>query len=447
MCVGSGGVKDATSGLRSGDDDDDFKRHDLDPPSRAVLEEAYSRHKEFYRLNSTVLDEGALLKQDVLDIYRKSGETFSYEQLLQGMLVDGEMLLLGGCWLHYMHVEFKDETGQNTVRQPYGRGRLCLTSQRVLLLSADIYTDADLHSYGDPTKDGGYKLEVSKRSAVVFRNLPLTCFHSADLEVNIGTSAQTKITARSAPCCGLCACFAVALHPAHDEILQRESVTLARAIELKHSSGLIAALAYETAQLYTDADSALSSLDEKIAGKWRKYCQLKLNFYTACAHSYNGETLLAQDKCGEAIRGLQEAVKMYDKAEQLCKEYATAKGTGTTARPQNHLFFRKLGPVVKRTLEKCDRENGLIYHQKVAYDPPHLELRATYGLVSPEEYQNPSLNPLWTPDAYSKFDVSRAPKPEKKKADDKPPSLAPVKEKETPMSDKDPKNVSGCVLS
>ena len=27
------------------------------------------------------------------------------------------------------------------------------------------------------------------------------------------------------------------------------------------------------------------------------------------AHSYNGETLLAQDKCGEAIRGLQESVK------------------------------------------------------------------------------------------------------------------------------------------
>lgn len=228
---------------------------------------------------------------------------------------------------------------------------------------------------------------------------------------------------------------------------EAQEVTLARAIELKHSSGLIAALAFETAQLYTDADSALSSLDEKIAGKWRKYCQLKLNFYTACAHSYNGETLLAQDKCGEAIRGLQEAVKMYDKADQLCRDYASAKGAGTTARPQNHLFFRKLGPVVKRTLEKCDRENGLIYHQKVAYDSPHLELRATYGLVSPEEYQNPSLNSLWTPEAYSKFDATKAPKPEKKKADEKPPTLAPVKEKETPMSDKDPKNLSGCVVS
>ena len=56
------------------------------------------------------------------------------------MLEDGEMLLLGGCWLHYIHIEFKDETGERTLRQPYGRGRLCLTSNRVLLLSAEIYT-------------------------------------------------------------------------------------------------------------------------------------------------------------------------------------------------------------------------------------------------------------------------------------------------------------------
>lgn len=51
---------------------------------------------------------------------------------------------------------------------------------------------------------------------------------------------------------------------------------------------------------------------------------------------------------------------VYEKAERLCQEYAAAKGAGTTAKPQNHLFFRKLGPVVKRTLEKCDRENGLM---------------------------------------------------------------------------------------
>ena len=68
--------------------------------------------------------------------------------LFLGMLEDGEMLLLGGCWLHYMHIEFKDETGERSIRQPYGRGRLCLTNHRVLLLSADVYTGSS-QRYGD----------------------------------------------------------------------------------------------------------------------------------------------------------------------------------------------------------------------------------------------------------------------------------------------------------
>ena len=51
---------------------------------------------------------------------------------------------------------------------------------------------------------------------------------------------------------------------------------------------------------------------------------------------------------------------VYEKAETLCKEYASAKGLGTFARPANHLFFRKFGPILKRTLEKCDRENGMM---------------------------------------------------------------------------------------
>ncbi|RUS79632.1 hypothetical protein EGW08_012601 [Elysia chlorotica] len=230
---------------------------------------------------------------------------------------------------------------------------------------------------------------------------------------------------------------------------EAQEITLARAVELKHAVTLIAALAYETADMYQKGDDALVSLDQKDVDKWRKYFQLKNKFYLSCAHSYNGENLLSQDKCGEAIRGLRESVDLYGKAEQLCKEYGQSKGAGTTARPQNHLFFRKLGPVVKRTLEKCDRENGLIYHQKVAFDAPQLELKATYGLVSPEEYKAPALHQLWSADVYSKFSTLNAPKPQpvKKSKEETPAPLPTVKEKETPMSDKDPKNNSGCTIS
>lgn len=51
---------------------------------------------------------------------------------------------------------------------------------------------------------------------------------------------------------------------------------------------------------------------------------------------------------------------VYAKAEALCKEYGETKGPGPTVKPSGHLFFRKLGNLVKNTLEKCQRENGFM---------------------------------------------------------------------------------------
>ncbi|XP_059162293.1 uncharacterized protein LOC131945251 isoform X2 [Physella acuta] len=187
-------------------EEEDFKRQDLNPGARLALERVYTQHPDFYQLNTKVLDEGSLLKQDVLDIYRKTGETLTYEQLLQGMLVDGERFLLGSCWLYYTHVQFLDVEGTRTLREPYGRGRVGLTSKRALFLSTETYTDANVEQFEDPTKKTdklGYKLEVSKRSTITFKNIPLSNFHSAEMEVVTGTAAQTKITKKI----GCCACL------------------------------------------------------------------------------------------------------------------------------------------------------------------------------------------------------------------------------------------------
>jgi len=43
------------------------------------------------------------------------------------------------------------------------------------------------------------------------------------------------------------------------------------------------------------------------------------------------------------------------------------------------------------------------YHHKVPDDPPELELKATYGLVSPDEVLMPSPSPLWSPETYAAF--------------------------------------------
>jgi len=233
---------------------------------------------------------------------------------------------------------------------------------------------------------------------------------------------------------------------------EAQEVTIARAIDLKHSASLVSSLAYETSKMYTTATDSLSSLDVKSFGRWRMYLALKAKFYLSYAYSYQGESLLSQDKCGEAIRSLQESKKCYQEACELAKEYAKSKGVGTQAKPDQHKFFRRLAPIVNRTLEKCERENGLIYHQKVAYDPPDLSINdKTFGLVSPEMFELPKTAPLWTPVAYTAFDVAMNPDAaegkKKKEAEKKDPKVEPVHEKEIKQSDKDRDNESGCSIS
>ncbi|XP_076844209.1 BRO1 domain-containing protein BROX [Brachyhypopomus gauderio] len=224
---------------------------------------------------------------------------------------------------------------------------------------------------------------------------------------------------------------------------EAQEVTIARAIELKHNAGLIAALAFETANFYQKADHTLNTLDPEYSSKWRKCLQLKQHFYTAYAHCYNGQTLLASDKCGEAIRSLQEAEKCYSRAEALCKEYRQTKGPGSTAKPSEQLFFTKLGSLIKNTLEKCQRENGFIYFHKVPAEAPVLELKATYGLAEPLVFELPALSSQCTPDVYSTFDLTRGPKDDKAKANPRP------EEEIKPMKEPDlrPQRDTGCVMS
>lgn len=235
---------------------------------------------------------------------------------------------------------------------------------------------------------------------------------------------------------------------------EAQEVTIARAIELKHNPSLVSALAYETAKMYTTASDALGTLDPVRFSRWKAYFMLKHKFYMATAFNYQGENVLSQDKCGEAIRSLQESEKCYKEAVELAKEYAKVKGApGAQAKPEQHPFFKRLAPIVRRTLERCERENGFIYHQKVPYDPPELSIQdKTFGLVSPEQFQLPDRSPLWTAVAYAAFDVALDPNSKEEKAKTKAAQkaegeLKPVKEVNYKQSEKDPKNETGCVVS
>lgn len=224
---------------------------------------------------------------------------------------------------------------------------------------------------------------------------------------------------------------------------EAQEVTLARAISLKHTSSLISALAYETGKLFRKGADALKSVEETLVNKWRRYFALKSAFYLAQAHCYNGQTLLTQDKCGEAVRALKESERLYSQAETLSEQYASTKGAGVSVRPEQHPFFRRLRPVVKRILEKVERENGFIYHQSVPVEVPELEMKATFGLASPVEYQAPTKSKEWTSEAYAGFKMVPPDQGDKKKSEKDEP-IKPVKEVPIEQTDKDQ---SSCVIS
>lgn len=227
---------------------------------------------------------------------------------------------------------------------------------------------------------------------------------------------------------------------------EAQEITIARAIELKHSPSLICSIANSTSVLFQAASDSLSSLEKNVVEKWSRYLALKGRFYKAQAYCYFGEDLLAQDKCGEAIKCMEESQKIYEETELLCKVYASTKGPGTQAVPERHQFFKNLGSLIKRISEKCQRENGLIYHQKLPSETPALETKAIHGLADPDEYTYPEKHKLWNRDSYDSFDLARNVdkkiKPENNKAKIAPPDETPI-----PQGNAEPNNNSGCSIS
>ncbi|OAD56162.1 BRO1 domain-containing protein BROX, partial [Eufriesea mexicana] len=210
---------------------------------------------------------------------------------------------------------------------------------------------------------------------------------------------------------------------------EAQEVTVARAVELKHNANLISALANETSKLFLDAANTLRSFKPEISIQWIKYLELKAAFY----QSYVSKLL-------KTIKALQESEACLKKAKMLCQEYGKINGPAPKVKPDQHAVFKRLAPIVKLTLDKCNRENGLIYHHTIPGEVPTLDTKATFGLVSPIDFQVQSHHSIWNLDIYRTLSGLTPAKIEKEQ------NLSPVKEDSIHQSTKDPKNASGCML-
>jgi len=220
---------------------------------------------------------------------------------------------------------------------------------------------------------------------------------------------------------------------------EAQEVTIARAVEKKHSAKLIAGLANETAKLFQQADDSLKTREQLVVMKWRKYLQLKQAFYSSFATCYYGVSLLDTEKCGESVRVLQDSTGYMDRATKLCAEYKTAKGAGSTIRPNEHPFYVNFKKDLQRRFEKSSSENGFIYHQKVPPVAPALDFQATHGLVEPVAFTIAPKSSAWTASAYAGFSITK--NVQKKKVLQKDTPVTPIKEPDIQVTKQ------GCVIS
>ncbi|XP_074596643.1 BRO1 domain-containing protein BROX-like [Brevipalpus obovatus] len=185
---------------------------------------------------------------------------------------------------------------------------------------------------------------------------------------------------------------------------EAQEVTIHRAIALKHSSSLIAALTNETSQKFLEAAIQIKALEISKFGKWMHYLQIKCCCYNALTYSFYGDNLLAMEKCGEGVKCCQEAAKKLEVLAPLCKEYSKMKGQGAAPKLEQTAFFQHVRATVNRLKDKCERENTLIFHHKLPLEVPKLELKATHGLVAPDEFKMPAISSYWTPFACTAFE-------------------------------------------
>lgn len=189
----------------------EFTWSDFTPMSQDVFENAYARHEHFNKFSARVLRQGTKMKNSIWDVPGKPGETMTYEQLLQGVLTNGEKLLLGGSWLYFQDVEFLGPECSKQIKPPLGEGRICLTNLRMLLVCAEMSSVAAISEYGNPATlgEGGYRLKLSKLNNVYFQNIPIDCFQCVELSSTVGTMAESKLNERKPACCGLFSCVGI----------------------------------------------------------------------------------------------------------------------------------------------------------------------------------------------------------------------------------------------
>ncbi|RMX53550.1 hypothetical protein pdam_00004377 [Pocillopora damicornis] len=167
-------------------------------------------------------------------------------------------------------------------------------------------------------------------------------------------------------------------------LAEGQTVTIRRAVSKDHKASLISELCHDVSQKYTAAAGEVDASHHE-GQKWSTYLRFQGETYMALARCYQGVHLLeTEEKCGDSIVVLGEGFKHLSQATHLSKEYDKIKPK-TKLHLAESAQFEKVKKVLNENKAKSDRENNLIYHQKLPEEcPPPLDPKCVVHVTALE---------------------------------------------------------------
>lgn len=190
-------------------------------------------------------------------------------------------------------------------------------------------------------------------------------------------------------------------------LAEAQEVTTERAQRKGYKPNLIAGLARDEYDRFSQALAMISTMDQKNVYVLKAYLEFKAQYYAAFALCYTGKHLFQEEKCGNAVKALRQAKTELDnckvKAQSFRKALSKA-GMDQSKKVELGDGFTELERDIRIALEKAEHENGFIYHHKIPVEDE--QMLPAHSLVDVPVYQAPELSPMWEE---AKFDVKKIP--------------------------------------
>ncbi|CAD5117461.1 DgyrCDS6228 [Dimorphilus gyrociliatus] len=180
----------------------------IDKQSREIMDHISRSHKNPKNGKMLIFKEGEKLKKLTKDNVRPSPDTLTYDQMLQELIVDGEILMQEqGIEFNKVETEGRCDGKKAFIRPNLVKGRMFLTNARLLFLSAEPIKATTLNLISNGKRKSFYEVASFCNEEHHYQYLPLSCMKSIELQSRAGGKAEVDVQGLKPKYGGLFSCF------------------------------------------------------------------------------------------------------------------------------------------------------------------------------------------------------------------------------------------------